>query len=83
MIQESTDKVGVGPRLHRHPYPETFVIKRGRALFTVDTEEVVGEAGQIIVVPANTPHKFRTLGPGRLESVNIHESGEFATEWLE
>lgn len=83
IILESTEDVGVGPRLHRHPYPETFVIREGRALFTVGSDEIVGHAGQILVVPANTPHKFRTLGPGRFESVNIHASDEFITEWLE
>lgn len=80
---ESIDKEGAGPRLHQHPYPETFVIRRGRATFTVGTEEIVGSAGQIIVVPANTPHKFKTLGPDRFESVNIHASEVFITEWLE
>jgi mannose-6-phosphate isomerase-like protein (cupin superfamily) len=83
VILESTETVGSGPRLHKHPYPETFVIRRGRALFTVGTEELVGSAGQILVVPADTPHKFSVLGPERFESVNIHASYEFSTEWLE
>jgi hypothetical protein len=34
----------------------------------------------IIVVPAHTPHECR---PDPLESIHIHESGEFITEWLE
>src|SRR3954468_18292329 len=83
IILESTDRPGSGPRLHKHPYPETFIIRRGRAVFTVGTEEIEGSAGQIIVVPADTPHKFRTLGPDRFESVNIHANDEFITEWLE
>lgn len=83
IILESTETVGSGPRLHKHPYPETFVIRRGRALFTVGTEEVIGVAGQILVVPADTPHKFSVLGPDRFESVNIHANNEFITEWLE
>ncbi|MBO0826266.1 MAG: cupin domain-containing protein [Streptosporangiales bacterium] len=83
IILESTDEPGSGPRLHKHPYPETFVIRRGRAVFTVGTEELEAHAGQILVVPADTPHKFRTLGPERFESVNIHANDEFVTEWLE
>lgn len=83
IILESTDTVGSGPRLHKHPYPETFVIRSGRALFTVGAEELVGSAGQILVVPADTPHKFAVLGPERFESVNIHANDEFVTEWLE
>jgi mannose-6-phosphate isomerase-like protein (cupin superfamily) len=74
---------GGGPRLHQHPYPETFIIRSGVAVFTVAGETIRASAGQIIVVPANTPHKFTNAGPGPLESIDIHESGEFITEWLE
>ncbi|WP_426996879.1 hypothetical protein [Pseudarthrobacter sp. N5] len=31
VILESTWTPGSGPRLHRHPYAETFVIRSGRA----------------------------------------------------
>lgn len=74
---------GRGPRLHRHPYGETFIIRTGRALFTVGDETIEATAGQIVVVPAGMAHKFVNPGPGLLESINIHESGRFATEWLE
>jgi mannose-6-phosphate isomerase-like protein (cupin superfamily) len=83
VIRESTDVVGAGPRLHRHPYPETFVIIRGRARFTVGDEQRDGGAGDVLVVPAHTPHKFAVLGPGVYEAVHIHESDHFVTEWLE
>jgi quercetin dioxygenase-like cupin family protein len=82
IIQESTTEAGQGPRLHKHPYPETFIIRRGSALFTVDTEEFVGRAGQILVVPGDTPHKFKTL-EGGYEAIHIHANDEFATVWLE
>lgn len=82
IIQESTDRAGEGPRLHKHPYPETFVIRRGSALFTIGEDEIVGRSGQIVVVPADTPHKFRTL-EGGYEAVHIHASDEFLTDWLE
>lgn len=79
----SSHEVGAGPRLHRHPYPETFIVRSGRALFTVGDEKIEARAGQILVAPANTPHKFRNLGPGLLEQIDIHASSEFVTEWLE
>ena len=86
IILESTTKEGVGPRLHRHPYAETFIIRRGSATFTAgagdDARQVVGRAGQILVVPAQTPHRFRT-GPEGYEAVHIHANDEFVTEWLE
>ena len=82
IILESTSKAGAGPRLHQHPYAETFIIRRGSATFTVGTEQVEGRAGQVLVVPANTPHKFST-GAGGYEAVHIHASPQFVTEWLE
>jgi mannose-6-phosphate isomerase-like protein (cupin superfamily) len=82
IILESTSQPGVGPRLHRHPYAETFLIRRGSATFTVGTEQVEGRAGQILVVPATTPHTFVT-GPEGYEAVHIHANPSFVTEWLE
>lgn len=83
IIQEYTDRVGSGPRLHQHPYSETFIIRRGAALFTVAGETVVGSGGQVLVVPAFTPHKFEVLDRGFFESVHVHASERFETEWLE
>ncbi len=83
LIFVHTEKVGDGPRLHRHPYPETFIIRNGRARFTVGDETMDASAGQIIVCPANVPHKFENLGPGLLEQIDIHDAGKFETVWLE
>ena len=83
VIFNRQEKPGGGPRLHQHPYPETFIIREGTGLFTVGDETITAVAGQILVVPANTPHKFTNPGPGPLESIDIHESGSFVTEWLE
>lgn len=83
LIMVSTDEIGAGPRLHRHPYDETFVIQRGAAEFTVGDRVLTGRAGQIIVVPAMTPHKFAKVGDERLEMTDIHASDVFVTEWLE
>ena len=78
-----TEKIGGGPRLHKHPYPETFIIRNGRVRFTVGDEPIEASAGQIVVCPANVPHKFENLGPGLLEQIDIHEAGAFETIWLE
>ena len=82
VILESTSRAGGGPRLHRHPYAETFLIRRGSATFTVGAERLEGHAGQVLVVPARTPHKFVT-GEGGYEAVHIHANVRFVTEWLE
>jgi mannose-6-phosphate isomerase-like protein (cupin superfamily) len=83
IIQEYTNRVGSGPRLHQHPYSETFIIRRGSARFTVGDEVIVGAGGQVLVVPAFTPHKFEVLDGGVFESIHIHANDRFVTEWLE
>ena len=82
LIIESTSQAGVGPRLHQHPYAETFVIRRGSATFTIGTEQIEGRAGQILIVPARTPHRFWT-GPDGYEALHIHAAPRFETTWLE
>jgi quercetin dioxygenase-like cupin family protein len=73
---------GAGPELHRHPYPEVFVIEAGRATFTVDGAEIPAEGGQIVIAPANAVHGFKNTGTGELRLTAIHTSAEFSTEWL-
>lgn len=83
VIANRIDVHGGGPRLHKHPYPEVFVIRRGSALFTVGSDMIEAKEGSIVVAPADTPHKFQNLGPGPLETIDIHQNGSFVTEWLE
>jgi quercetin dioxygenase-like cupin family protein len=65
-----TFDVGTGPGLHLHPYDETFIVEAGSATFTVDGETLELGAGQITVVPANTPHKFVSGEGFRLISIS-------------
>lgn len=83
IIREFASEPGTGPRLHRHPYTETFLIHAGRALFTVGDEQLVGVGGQILVVPALVAHRFEVLDGGTYEATHIHASERFITEWLE
>jgi mannose-6-phosphate isomerase-like protein (cupin superfamily) len=83
VIFEKTERPGAGPRLHQHPYAETFIIRTGRALFTVAEEQLIAVGGQILVVPGFTPHKFSVLDGGLYEAIHIHENDRFITEWLE
>ena len=36
---------GVGPKVHRHPYPEVFIVESGQATFRIGDDSVVVEAG--------------------------------------
>ena len=81
VIFERAHREGGGPRLHRHPYDETFIVYSGAARFTVGDEEVVVHAGQILVAPTLVPHRFATIGD--YAAHHIHANDRFITEWLE
>ena len=74
---------GGGPKLHKHPYEEVFVVQEGAATFTAGEKVIEAGAGQVVVVPAGVPHKFVNSGAGRLRQIDIHASERFVTEWLE
>ncbi|HEU5101494.1 MAG TPA: cupin domain-containing protein [Roseiflexaceae bacterium] len=74
---------GAGPKLHSHPYEEIFIIQEGAATFTVGDSTIEATAGQIVIAPANTPHKFVNSGTGALRQVDIHASPRFITTWYD
>jgi mannose-6-phosphate isomerase-like protein (cupin superfamily) len=77
LIRYVTDVVGEGPTLHVHPYDEIFTITEGRARFTVGDKIIDAETGDVVLGPANIPHGYQNLGPGRLDSLDIHLSPEW------
>lgn len=70
-------------RLHKHPYKEIFIIQEGVGTFTLGPNNLEAHAGQIIIVPANVPHKFMNLSDKQLKQIDIHVNNQFITEWLE
>ena len=74
---------GTGPDLHRHPYEETFIVEEGKVRFAVGENTIEATAGEIVVVPAGTPHKFVNSGSTGFRQINIHPVARMATEWLE
>lgn len=74
---------GAGPDLHKHPYSETWIVRAGRVRFTADDEDLDAGPGDIVVVSSETPHKFKNLGPGRLDLICIHASPRMIQESLE
>ena len=65
-------EAGQGPQLHLHPYPELFVVQDGTAVFTAGDEQITVPAGHVVVVPAETPHQFKSTGDGTLRVVSVH-----------
>ena len=68
---------GQGPPLHTHPYVEIAFTLEGTATITVGEEEREVTAGGIVVIPANTPHRFVNSGDSILRQIDIHASPRF------
>ena len=77
VIRYSVDGIGEGPNLHVHPYDEVFYLIEGRAEFTVGDKKFVAEKGAMVIGPANIPHSYKNLGPGRLDSIDVHLNSEW------
>jgi mannose-6-phosphate isomerase-like protein (cupin superfamily) len=74
---------GRGPRLHRHPYDETWVVVEGNLSFQAGDDHMRAGPGDIVIVPPGVPHKFTNAGSGPSKLVCIHANPTFETEWLE
>jgi quercetin dioxygenase-like cupin family protein len=74
---------GQGPRLHRHPYDETWLVQEGILTFQLGEERITVGPGDIVIAPPGVPHKFTNDGPGRSQLVCIHANPTMVTEWLE
>ena len=83
VLAYGNDTPGQGPRLHVHPYDETFVILEGRARFFVGDEVIEAGAGEAVLGPAGVPHRFENMGPGRLQTIDIHHSPRWVQTDLE
>ena len=70
-------KPGQGPPLHTHPYVEIAFTLEGSATITVGNETREMNAGGIVVIPANTPHRFVNTGDATLRQIDIHASPRF------
>jgi mannose-6-phosphate isomerase-like protein (cupin superfamily) len=69
--------------MHRHPYEEIFLVHAGTGSFFVDESEIKARAGDIVIAPAGTAHRFVNSGHERLQLTAIHHNANFVTEWLE
>jgi quercetin dioxygenase-like cupin family protein len=72
-----TAKPGQGPPLHTHPYVEVAFTLEGTATITVGEEAREVKASGIVVIPANTPHRFVNTGDTTLRQIDIHASPKF------
>jgi mannose-6-phosphate isomerase-like protein (cupin superfamily) len=68
---------GQGPPLHKHPYVEVAFTLEGCATITVGDEQREVTAGGIVVIPAETPHRFVNSGDTVLRQIDVHASPTF------
>lgn len=81
IFSENTEP-GTGPRLHTHDYDEVQIVRSGKAWFQIGQEELTADEGDILVIPAGTPHKVRSLGD-RSNVISVHLTGKMSANWLE
>ncbi len=74
------NETGTGSKLHKHPYPETWVVLAGKVRFTVGNQQIEAETGQIVIAEANIPHKYNNVGEDLLELFCIHPSPQILQE---
>jgi mannose-6-phosphate isomerase-like protein (cupin superfamily) len=77
------DGPGAGPLLHRHPYAEVFVVHAGEARFEIDDLRLTATAGDILIAPAMSAHRFTNTGEAQLRITAIHTASDMDTEWLQ
>jgi mannose-6-phosphate isomerase-like protein (cupin superfamily) len=74
---------GAGPKLHRHPYAEVFLVEAGEATFRIGDRTVIVGARSVVISPPGEAHGFTNTGTGELRLTAIHGAPRFATEWLD
>ena len=72
---------GKGPKRHRHPYEEIFIILDGEIEAIVDNETKVIGSDTIAIIPADTWHEFKNRAEKPARLVNIHPVSKMVTEW--
>lgn len=73
---------GTGPKLHQHPYEETFVVEEGDALFTVGERTIEATGGTSL---SSRPgfHTSSSAARRRIARSGIHPVARMEAEWLE
>lgn len=73
------EKINGGTGWHVHDYDELFIVRQGNVLFTIGEQQIEAKTGDILFGPANIPHKYHNIGPGVMETLDIHLSDRFKT----
>jgi quercetin dioxygenase-like cupin family protein len=69
---------GSGPRRHRHPHAEIFVLHDGQARYEVEGTHL-DAVGNMVIVPPDAWHTFVNTGTGMLRQTAIHQNPRAVT----
>jgi quercetin dioxygenase-like cupin family protein len=72
---------GSGPRRHRHPHTEIFVLHAGRGRYEVEGSHVDAQAGDMVVIPPDAWHSFQNTGTDFLSHTAIHENARAISDF--
>jgi quercetin dioxygenase-like cupin family protein len=82
-VMHSTVVPGSGPKRHRHPHAEIFVLHEGRARFEAEGTHLDAVAGDMVIVPPDAWHTFTNTGTAPLRLTGIHENLRAKTEYVD
>ncbi len=78
-LMESVVVPGGGPRRHKHPHIEIFVVNDGEGRYEIEGTVHEAVAGDVVIVPPDAWHRFVNPGPGLLRQTIIHENARIRT----
>jgi quercetin dioxygenase-like cupin family protein len=70
---------GSGPRRHRHPHAEVFVLHEGQGRYQVEDTVFDAAAGDMVIVPPDAWHTFVNTGAEPLRQTAIHQNPRAVT----
>ncbi|MEX2135512.1 MAG: cupin domain-containing protein [Chloroflexota bacterium] len=65
---------GSGPRRHRHPHAEIFVLHDGQGRYEVEGTNIDAQAGDMVIVLPDAWHSFVNTGSDFLRQTAIHQN---------
>jgi quercetin dioxygenase-like cupin family protein len=80
-VMSSKVMPGSGPRRHKHPHAEIFVLHAGRGQYEVDGSVFNADAGDVVVIPPDAWHGFVNTGNGPLQLTAIHQNPRAVTHF--
>ena len=80
-VMHSQVAPGSGPKRHRHPHAEIFVLHDGQGRYEVEGTSIDARAGDMVIVPPDAWHSFVNTGSDFLRHTAIHQNPRAVSEF--